>query len=213
MEGTKISSSLVVQVQAAVAESKPGVETAAPDRCELFNDINMSVTYLDWTSGAPLQFYFKMPGGVPGLGKNIAGDTGAWNYSAQIGSYPSSNCNIIQGYEDRLYCTVSLPSDYSSSMRPLTLNVNDCESPIYSVETAFLPEIVGGGGGSTAGVGNSDSGGGETSGGGDPGSEIGGPAGSCSSDLSPTSCAVYGGTYVTPFCTTSPCLPSFCACP
>lgn len=180
------------------------------------------VVYLDWISGAALQFYVKMPGGIPGLEKKIEGDTGAWNYSDQIGSYPSSTCDIIQGYGERLYCTVSLPSGYSNSMRSLTLKVNDCDSPIYTNETAFLPEIVDSGGGTGSGSTGSTSGeemgdgssGGETSGGGsDPGVEVCGPAGSCSSGLSPTSCALYGGTYVTPFCTTSPCLPSFCACP
>ena len=156
-----------------------------------------------------------MPGGVPGLGEKIAGDTGSWNYSAQIGSYTSSNCEVIQGYEDRLYCTISLPSRFSNALSPMTLNVNGCESPIYSNQTAFLPEMIdSGGGSSTAGGGSGgSSGGGENSGGSDPGVEIGGPGGSCSSDLSPTSCSVYGGTYITPFCTTSPCPPSFCACP
>ena len=185
------------------------------NRCQLFEDIKITVTYLDWTSGAPLQFHFKMPGGVPGIGKKITGDSKPWEYSAKIGSYTSSNCATIQGYDDRLYCTVSLPSGYSNTMRPLSLNVNGCESPIYAVETAFLPQIEAGGGGSTAGGGNDS--GGETSGGGgsssDPGVEIGGPAGSCSSSLDPTSCSVYGGTYITPFCTTSPCPSPFCACP
>ena len=165
-DGTQISTSLIIQVQEAVTVSNPGVEVAAPDRCDLFDDMDMKVTYLDWTSGAPLKFHFKMPGGVPGLGKEITGDSGIWKYSAQIGSYTSSNCEVIQGYEDRLYCTVPLPSTYSSTLRPMTLNVNECESPIYSIQAASLPAVIDSGEGSVAGGGSGDDSDGGGSGGG-----------------------------------------------
>ena len=145
---------------------------ASQDRCSLFDDIEMKITYLDWVSGAPLEFYFKMPGGIPGLEKSIAGDTGDWEYIAKIGDYTSSNCDIIQGYGERLYCTISLPSGYSNALRPLSLMVNGCGFPVYTDQTAFLPEIEGA---SSASSGGGGDGGGDSGDGGGSGDDVCGP--------------------------------------
>ncbi|GAB4424282.1 MAG: hypothetical protein Kow002_13830 [Anaerolineales bacterium] len=205
-DGTTIGKIISINV---ITEEQPKEESSSDqvNRCEVFSNISMSVVYLDWTSGTLLKYYFKMPGGVPGLEKEVPGDTGSWEYSSEVGSYKALSCHY-EGYSERLYCVISLPSNYSNTINPMALYVNGCDVPIYSTQAAFLPEIVpgqasnsGGGGGSSGGSG------------GDPGTEYGGPAGSCSSSLDPTSCTVYGGTYITPFCVTSPCPSPFCACP
>ena len=167
-------------------------QIAVTQYCDTFDGIDMKVVYMDWMPGVPLEFYFKMPGGVPGLEKDIPGASGEWEYFAKIGDYSSSDCDIIQGYKERLYCTIALPKEYSNAMRSLTLNVNKCDSDIYSNKTAFLPGIEkakGGGGGSS-----------------------GGAAASCSLSLDSSACSAAGGTYKTAFCTFPPC-PTFCLCP
>jgi len=165
---------------------------AGPDRCELFDPQSMKVTYLDWTPGAPLQFNIKMPGGVPGLEKDIPGDSGLWEYSVKIGDSTTSSCGILAGYKERLYCTISLPKEDANSRRLMNLNINGCDSPIYEI-AAYLPgyEAVSGGNnnGSGGGSGSSDG----------PGTEYGG---SCSSSWSQTYCEGVGGTYTT-----------YCICP
>lgn len=153
-------------------------------RCDVFSAINMSVIYLDWQPGAALTFYVKMPGGVPGLEKTISGDNDPWNYSAQVGDYETDVCSY-QGYKERLYCSVSLPFDYSRAVRPLSLYVNGCDTPIYSDQTADLPGIEGG-----------------SSSGGKSGGSSGG---SCSSSLDSDACRAAGGIWDTSG--------NYCSCP
>jgi uncharacterized membrane protein YgcG len=152
----------------------------------------MSIVYLDWQPGAALTFYAKMPGGVPGLEKAIPDDDDPWNYSAQIGDYESESC-IYQGYKERLYCAIDLPFAYSNAIQPLSVHVNDCNSPIYNDPTADLPGIVGksssGGnnGGSSNGNGNNG------------GSSCGSaPSGGCTSEYS-SWCACTGGSMICGF--------------
>ncbi len=129
----------------AVAAPAPTIEYQTESRCALFDGLDMSVVYLDWMPGAPLTFYVRMPGGVPGLENEIPGDSDSWEYSATIGDYSTQNCRF-EGYEERLYCSLSLPSGYSDAVRPLTLRVNGCDSAIYSDQAAYLPGIEKGGG-------------------------------------------------------------------
>ncbi|MEW6239366.1 MAG: zinc-ribbon domain-containing protein [Chloroflexota bacterium] len=118
--------------------------TKAVDRCGLFDDLEMKVIYLDWISGAPLQFYVKMPGGVPGLERKISGDAQPWNYSAKIGDVTTDDCRFIEGYKERLYCSIDLPSGYANSARTLDVSVNGCASPIYHTGWTDVPAYVGG---------------------------------------------------------------------
>ncbi len=126
--------------------SEPTVapSTKTIDRCGLFIDLEIKVIYLDWISGAPLQFYVKMPGGVPGLEKKISGDSQPWNYSAKIGDMTTNDCRFIEGYKERLYCSIDLPSGYANSARTFDLSVNGCSSPIYHTGWTDVPAYVGG---------------------------------------------------------------------
>jgi hypothetical protein len=117
---------------------EPVAEPAKFNRCEVFTGIHMSVVYLDWTAGSPLTFYIKMPGGVPGLEKNIAGDTQPWSYSAAIATATTNNCRFEE-YKERLYCTITLPSGYANTIRPLAVSVNGCSSPIFTDSMAAIP--------------------------------------------------------------------------
>jgi hypothetical protein len=118
--------------------------TKTVDRCGLFDDSKMKVVYLDWVAGAPLQFYVKMPGGVPGLEKKISGDSQPWNYSVKIGDVTTGDCRFIEGYKERLYCSIDLPSGYANSVRTFNLSVNGCSSPIYHTGWTDIPAYVGG---------------------------------------------------------------------
>jgi hypothetical protein len=102
----------------------------------------MSTIFLEWQPGTPLTFYLKMPGGVPGLERNITGDEDAWHYKAKIGGYTTDGCDY-EGYKERLYCRISLPSEYSSSIQPLDIKVNGCDIPIYADQRTELPGILG----------------------------------------------------------------------
>ena len=146
----------IVTVAPLVTVPPPVTEAVAEtgSRCDLFGNINMSITYLDWQPGAPLTFYIKMPGGVPGFDRKISGDNDPWNYTARVGSFKSPNCR--QDYKERLYCTISLPSIYSNSYHPISLNVNGCEASIYNNQSADLPALEkvvssGAGGGGSGG--------------------------------------------------------------
>jgi hypothetical protein len=166
-DNDRAGSLIFIEVVANEAPPAVGAEQAVEiDRCSLFESVNFEVKYLDWTPGAPLTFYFKIPGGVPGLEKKVAGDTGKWDYIATIGSYESGECSVYEDVRERLYCTVSLPEGYVNAIRPLSLQVNDCTSTIYSEQSAFLPDYVqsGGSGSSGGGGGSSSSGGGGSSG-------------------------------------------------
>jgi len=116
--------------------------TEETEYCDAFEGIDMTVVYMDWLKGEPLEFYIKMPGGVPGLEKTIPGSPEEWTYRAKIGDYSSSHCDIIAGYRERLYCRLILPKEYESAMQPMSLYVNTCGEDVYKNQHAFLPEIV-----------------------------------------------------------------------
>ena len=149
--GSQVSSSLSIQVQEPAVESNSGQELGGIDRCRVFDGINISSLVLEWQEGSPLSMYFKIPGGVPGLEKEIVGDTDVWKYSLEIGSYNSQNCSY-KDYSERLYCTIKLPKEYSLAVVPMSLSVNGCDSPVYSLEKfgmveMVIPESASGGGG------------------------------------------------------------------
>lgn len=121
--------------------TEPPTPTDEPQYCDAFTGIEMTVVYLDWFKGEPLEFYIKMPGGVPGLEKEIPGAVGEWTYSVKIGDYSSENCEYLAGYRERLYCSMSLPEEYEKAARPMALFVNKCDENVFSNQNAFLPEI------------------------------------------------------------------------
>jgi len=112
------------------------------DRCNLFDGRNIELTMLEWVPGTPLSFYFNMTDGVPGLEDKSVDDGKPWNYSVEIGGRDTGDCKVIGGYPDRLYCSIQLPSSYSSTLKLLTLNVNGCEIPIYRNPIVSIPKLV-----------------------------------------------------------------------
>jgi hypothetical protein len=142
----------------------PPVQQPAPvedtQYCETFEAIDYSIVYMDWIPGAPLTFYVKMPGGVPGLEKKIPGVSEKWTYKVTIGDYKTESCDIIQGYKERLYCSIDLPAGYSNSIRPIQVEASSCDTVIFEQQVHYLPgieEAKGGGGGSSGGDGSGPS--------------------------------------------------------
>ena len=126
---------------AIIEPTQPPTPTAEAQFCDAFEGVEMTVVYLDWYKNELLEFYIKMPGGVPGLEKEIPGASGEWNYRVKIGNYNSSGCDFTAGYRERLYCKIDLPSEYESAVHPMLLYVDTCEQNIYTGQSAFLPEI------------------------------------------------------------------------
>lgn len=122
-------------------QALPSTKTPAPqiNRCELFDQSKMSVIYMGWLEGTPLVFYVKMKGGVLGLENQIAGDTQPWEYSVQIDNIVTRDCSLIQGYEERLYCNIKLPSGFAGTYRSFNVFVNGCEQPVYTRSMNDLP--------------------------------------------------------------------------
>lgn len=137
------------------------VPASSVNHCSLFDQIQFSMVLLEWQTGQPLTLYINMPGGVPGLEKPIEGDNGPWDYSMTIGQYQTQDCNIQPGYPERLYCSISLPSEYANTSQTLKLNINGCDVPIYQItktniasKDGIQPTVDAGGGGG-GGSGNS----------------------------------------------------------
>ena len=126
--------------------------TATPyDRCKAFSSINIKPIVMNWILGSPVNLYFEMPGGVPGLEREILGDNDPWVYTVQIADKSSTDCEFIPDYKERLYCSVSLPDYYSNTVNPLTLTVNGCNQPLSTLTTYLILDKSGGGAGCPAG--------------------------------------------------------------
>ena len=114
---------------------------AAASRCPLFTGLKIELAYMDWIPGSALTFYLTIPGGVPGLEKNIPEDfSGNWEYSAGIGDY-KGGCDF-KGYKEMLFCTIALPEAYSNTISDLSVSVNYCDTPIFAQNPAYLPKIT-----------------------------------------------------------------------
>jgi len=118
-------------------------------RCAPFESMPIELVTLDWTPGTPLNFYFKMPGGVPGLENQAASGDEPWLYSVDWGGMSTDQCKAIAGYPERLYCGIVLPDSYANTLHPLELHLNGCDQPIFRDLRADVPGFAGlpGGGG------------------------------------------------------------------
>jgi hypothetical protein len=155
--GAEVSSSLLIQVQEPQA-SNAGQELGSLDRCMLFDGGEIEYVAFPWTKNEPFEFYLKIPGGVPGLEKEILGDNEPWDYSVQIGDYSTDDCRVYPNdvnAKEELYCSITIPKEakYEFSNQPIKLSVNGCNVPVMS-QVAQIPQYVeapasasGGGGG------------------------------------------------------------------
>jgi hypothetical protein len=108
------------------------------DRCAVFENIDIKTIIMNWILGSPVNLYFEMPGGVPGLERTIEGDNEQWEYSIHVGEFSSTDCQYYPDYKERLYCSISLPDHYSNTINPLTLNVNECNQPLTTLTTYLI---------------------------------------------------------------------------
>ncbi len=136
---TPLISTITPQPILTATPTEVPVETV--DRCPLFENKNITLTTLRWYPNTPLIFYFKITGGVPGLEDKTVDDGGAWNYSVNINGRITNKCEFVEGYEERLYCNIELPSEYSYTINPLMLSVNGCATPVYQNPIAEIPKI------------------------------------------------------------------------
>jgi hypothetical protein len=119
----------------------PSAAAAEWNRCELFEGVKPELVFLEWKPKQPITFYLTFPGGVPGLEKEIAGDTTPWEYSASIGDRASEDFCTYEGYANKLYCKVQIPSDFSNSVQSINVTVNGCSWPIYANPDAEIPPL------------------------------------------------------------------------
>ncbi|HRJ75439.1 MAG TPA: hypothetical protein PLX90_05540, partial [Anaerolineales bacterium] len=139
-------------------------QNSSQDRCSLFNENQIEFNALEWKTGEPFEFYFKIPGGVPGLEKNIANDSGDWEYYVSVGDYSSDDCKFIKNEsyaKERLYCSVNIPKDakYEFSLQSVNLFINGCNQPLFDQrsqipqysDAVIVPAGGGGGGGGSSG--------------------------------------------------------------
>ena len=121
-----------------LATATPAGDTQS---CDLFKNIEISVVYLDWMREKPLEFYFKIPGGVPGLEKAIPNTSNTWEYTGKIGDHLTSNCEFVSGYAERLYCKINLPAEYAYTARELSLSLKGCEQPVFKDPSTTVPNF------------------------------------------------------------------------
>jgi len=117
------------------ATPTPTVEApvvAAPaDRCGYFEGVDMSFIFHTMVEGdETMTMYVHMPGGVPGLEKEMPGDPGPYLYSAMIGGLESFHCDFYD-YEGRLYCVLPLNKPYYNTAQKFDLYVEGCDISIF----------------------------------------------------------------------------------
>jgi len=118
----------------------PEPEGSSIPRCDAFEGMDFSLLLLSIPQGTTnLILYFTMPGGVPGLGVTIAGDTDPWLYHAVLGTTESESCST-QGYPNRLYCSFTLPTNALGSTQALQLYLNGCDDPVLTQPRVGIPE-------------------------------------------------------------------------
>jgi len=88
-----------------------------------------------------LPLYFKIEGGIPGLGLEIPDDPGPWEYSARLGNIESYKCSL-QGFDDRLYCMFTLPQGTPGTAQDLALFLDGCDDPVLFLSRVSIPELM-----------------------------------------------------------------------
>lgn len=140
------------------------------DRCLILDEVDISLVMLNIIDGTyNLPIYLKIPPVIPGGA--VDGNTGEPNlpYSAWLGEIPSYKCDL-QGYPDRLYCMFTLKPEMPETEQLFSLEMENCDFPLYS-QAIILPPIQQ-----------------SEEGGSDPGG--------CHAGLDPKTCIAEGGEYL-----------------
>ncbi len=140
IENTPVVLAGPVPTDTAAQPPPPPPAPPLSDRCKPFEDLEISLILLNIPAETMiLPLYFKIEGGIPGLGLEIADDPGPWEYNALLGSVESNLCSL-QGFDDRLYCMFTIPDTVSGTAQNLILFINGCEDPIISLPQVSIPE-------------------------------------------------------------------------
>jgi hypothetical protein len=142
---TADAANLSTSPQYTQAENQTAVETtpaplAAVSRCELFSESDLRVILLGvYADSRSLTTYIEFPEAVIGL-EDDTEDGYPWEYTANLGDFPSIWCALMEGedYAGRLYCMLPLPKEYHNSAKHFSLFVNNCDTPIFSIPSLSI---------------------------------------------------------------------------
>ncbi len=124
----------------AVLPPPPPPAPPLSDRCQLFDELETSLILLNIPAEIMiLPLYFKVEGGIPGLGLVIPDDPEPWEYNALLGNVESNLCSL-QGFDDRLYCMFTISPTMPGTAPDLYLFLNGCEEPVISLSGVTIPE-------------------------------------------------------------------------
>lgn len=117
----------------------PPPEPVPPHRCAYFDSLDIKLTFHTILEGdETMTLYLNIPGGVPGLEKEIPGDSGPFNYSATIGRLESIKCNFRE-YANRLYCVFPLKLTYYNTAQQFDLFLEGCDTAVFSHGYLTIP--------------------------------------------------------------------------
>ena len=74
---------------------------------------------------------------IPGLGPD---DPEPYQYYAMLNDIKSNTCGL-QGFEDRLYCTFTIPPEWAGSVVQYAQYLEGCEGPVFLEPKILLPEL------------------------------------------------------------------------
>jgi hypothetical protein len=142
---TADAANLSARAQNTQAEDQIAVETtpaplAAVSRCDLYSESDLRVILLGvYPDNRSLTTYIEFPEAVIGLEDDIE-DGYPWEYTANLGDFPSIWCALLEGedYAGRLYCMLPLPKEYHNTAKPFSLFVNNCDTPIVSIPSLSI---------------------------------------------------------------------------
>jgi len=158
-------------------------EDDSSDDCDPFAGMEVSVM----TLGLPgetmtLPVVLRADSEIPGLNPESMNGSPLYVYRALLGDNESYQCGL-QGFPDRLYCLIKIPSHTPGMALDFKLYLNECEDPVYLQPLLSIPEPKAGD---------------------DPGD----PGLICTKDLKDPECSAAGGK-MSPGMTTAP----ICVCP
>lgn len=98
----------------------------APDRCDAFTGLDITLVPIGWQKNGSYLLYFKMPGGIPGLTREMPGDNNPpWKITVTINYDYPGNCRI-ETYNDRLVCSFNIPESYAGTNKGVFMYEAGC---------------------------------------------------------------------------------------